>query len=153
MLSSDSAVVRTWAGGENAYHRRVKAESLGPQLGEAGASQQVFDFASGVAVGAAWHRAWQDGGAQALRSKGPVSRERLSPQQWARLEAKLTKGLLARVRRRPAVEAGPDQTLIGKLFHVGSPPPAAALASRSAPSALSIPGGLAGPDESTAGAD
>jgi len=53
VLSSDSAVVRTWAGSENAYHRRVKAESLGPQLGEADASQQVFDFASGVAVGAA----------------------------------------------------------------------------------------------------
>jgi hypothetical protein len=29
----------------------------------------------------------QQGGAGALRSKGPVSRERLSPQQWARLEA------------------------------------------------------------------
>ena len=34
-----------------------------------------------------WHRAWRDGGTEALRSKGPVSRERLSPQQWARLEA------------------------------------------------------------------
>ena len=30
-------------------------------------------------------RRWQrDGGAEALRSKGPVSRERLSPQLWAR---------------------------------------------------------------------
>ena len=28
-----------------------------------------------------WHRAWQDGGDQALRSRGPVSREKLSPQQ------------------------------------------------------------------------
>jgi transposase len=28
-----------------------------------------------------WHRAWCDGGNEALRSKGPVSRERLSPQQ------------------------------------------------------------------------
>ena len=51
------------------------------------------------------------------------------------------------------MDAGPDQTLIGKLFQVGSPPPAATLASRSAPSALSISGGLAGPDESTAGAN
>jgi transposase len=42
-----------------------------------------------------WHRAWQDGGAEALRSKGPVSRERLSPQQWARLELELRKGPLA----------------------------------------------------------
>jgi hypothetical protein len=31
----------------------------------------------------------------ALRSKGPVSRERLSPKQWARLEAELRKGPLA----------------------------------------------------------
>src|SRR5258708_7132403 len=30
-----------------------------------------------------WHRAWQDSGAEALRSSGPVSRGRLSPQQWA----------------------------------------------------------------------
>ena len=39
-----------------------------------------------------WRQAWQDGGAETLRSKGPVSRERLSPQQWARLEAELGKG-------------------------------------------------------------
>ena len=42
-----------------------------------------------------WHRAWQDGGDQALRSRGPVSRDRLSPHQWARLEAELRKGPLA----------------------------------------------------------
>jgi transposase-like protein len=30
-----------------------------------------------------WHRAWREGGTEALRSKGPVSRERPSPQQWA----------------------------------------------------------------------
>ncbi len=40
-------------------------------------------------------RAWRDGGTEALRSKGPVPRERLSPQQWARLELKLQKGPLA----------------------------------------------------------
>ena len=33
-----------------------------------------------------WRKAWQDGGPEALRSKGPVSREKLSPRQWARLE-------------------------------------------------------------------
>ena len=42
-----------------------------------------------------WHRAWRDGGAGALRSKGPVSRERLSGQQWARLEAELRGSPLA----------------------------------------------------------
>ena len=39
-----------------------------------------------------WRRAWQDGGTAALQSKGPVSREKLSPQQWARLEQELRKG-------------------------------------------------------------
>ena len=42
-----------------------------------------------------WHRAWRDGGDQALRSRGPVSREKLSPQQWARLELDLRRGPLA----------------------------------------------------------
>jgi transposase-like protein len=28
-----------------------------------------------------WQRAWQDGGTEALRSRGPVSREKLSPLQ------------------------------------------------------------------------
>src|SRR4029077_10178568 len=42
-----------------------------------------------------WHKAWPDGGAEALRSKGPVSRERLSARQWTRLEAELRKGPLA----------------------------------------------------------
>jgi putative transposase len=43
-----------------------------------------------------WHRAWQAGGAEALWSRGPVSQEKLSPQQWARLELELRKGPLAR---------------------------------------------------------
>ena len=42
-----------------------------------------------------WHKAWRDGGAEALRSRGPVSREKLSPQQRARLELELRKGPLA----------------------------------------------------------
>jgi hypothetical protein len=39
-----------------------------------------------------WHWAWRDGGAEALRSWGRVSREKLSPQQWTRLELELPKG-------------------------------------------------------------
>jgi transposase len=42
-----------------------------------------------------WRRAWRDGWPEALRSRGPVSREKLSRQQWARLEAELQKGPLA----------------------------------------------------------
>jgi transposase len=67
-----------------------------------------------------WRRAWQDGGTAALKSKGPVSRERLSPAQWARLEAELRRGPLAHGfaddQRWTLVRI---KTLIGRLFHVG----------------------------------
>jgi transposase len=67
-----------------------------------------------------WRRAWRDGGAEALRSRGPVSRERLSPQQWARLEAELRKGPLAHgFAGDQRWTLGRIKTLIGKLFHVG----------------------------------
>ncbi len=67
-----------------------------------------------------WHRAWQDGGAEALRSSGPVSRERLSPQQWARLELELRKGPLAHgCAAGQRWTLGRIKTLIGRLFHVG----------------------------------
>jgi transposase len=66
------------------------------------------------------HRAWRDGGAEAPRSKGPVSREKLSPQQWARLEAELGKGPLAHgFADGQYWTLGRIKTLIGKLFHVG----------------------------------
>jgi transposase len=67
-----------------------------------------------------WRRAWRDGGAAALRSRGPVSRERLSPQQWARLELELGKGPLAHgFAGDQRWTLGRIKTLIGKLFHVG----------------------------------
>ena len=67
-----------------------------------------------------WHRAWQAAGAGALRSRGPVSREKLSPQQWARLELELRKGPLAHgFANDQRWTLGRIKTLIGKLFHVG----------------------------------
>jgi transposase len=67
-----------------------------------------------------WHWAWRDGGTEALRSKGPVSRERLSPQQWARLELELRKGPLAHgFANDQRWTLGRIKTLIGRLFHVG----------------------------------
>jgi putative transposase len=66
------------------------------------------------------NRVWRDGGAEALRSKGPVSRERLSSQQWARLEAELKNGPLAHgFAGDQRWTLGRIKTLIGKLFHVG----------------------------------
>jgi transposase len=67
-----------------------------------------------------WRRAWQADGTQALKSKGPVSRERLSPQQWARLEAELTRGPLAHGfadDQRWTLKR--IKTLIGRLFRTG----------------------------------
>ena len=67
-----------------------------------------------------WRRAWADGGAEALRSRGPVSREKLSGQQWARLEAELRKGPLAHgFACDQRWTLGRIKTLIGRLFHVG----------------------------------
>ena len=67
-----------------------------------------------------WRRAWREGGTAALRSRGPVSREKLSPQQWARLEQELRKGPLAHgFAGDQRWTLGRIKTLIGKLFHVG----------------------------------
>src|ERR1700689_5169035 len=67
-----------------------------------------------------WDRAWQDGGPEALRSWGPVSREKLSLQQWARLELELGKGPLAHgFAGDQRWTLGRIRTLIGKMFHVG----------------------------------
>jgi putative transposase len=67
-----------------------------------------------------WRRAWRDGGAGALQSRGPVSRERLSPRQWARLEAELGRGPLAHgFAGDQRWTLGRIKALIGKLFHVG----------------------------------
>jgi putative transposase len=67
-----------------------------------------------------WYRAWRDGGPEALRSRGPVSREKLNPQQRARLEAELRKGPLAHgFASDQRWTPGRIKTLIGKLFHVG----------------------------------
>ena len=68
-----------------------------------------------------WRRAWREGGAGALRSSGPVSREKLSPPQWARLEQELRKRSLARGfagDQRWAL--GRIKMLIGRLFHTGA---------------------------------
>ncbi|WP_111833444.1 helix-turn-helix domain-containing protein [Actinomadura madurae] len=39
-----------------------------------------------------WRRTWREGGAEALRSKGPHRRPRLDQAAFARLEAELNRG-------------------------------------------------------------
>lgn len=68
-----------------------------------------------------WRRAWEEGGTDALRSKGPASVERLSPGQWGRLERELKRG--------PLAHGWDDESqgwtlkrvklLIGRMFHIG----------------------------------
>ena len=66
-----------------------------------------------------WRQVWRGGGAQALRSKGPFSREWLSPQQWDRLEAELKRGPLAHgYVDDQRWTLGRIKALIGRLFHV-----------------------------------
>jgi transposase len=67
-----------------------------------------------------WRAAWLAGGIEALRSRGPVSREKLSGAQWARLEAELLRGPLAHgFADDQRWTLGRVKTLIGRLFHIG----------------------------------
>ena len=68
-----------------------------------------------------WQRAWRAGGSRSAAVQGgPVSREGLSPQQWARLEADLAQGPLAHgFAGDQRWTTGRIKALIGKLFHVG----------------------------------
>ena len=101
-------------------------ELLGPDglSGRFAAGDSVSEIARELRVTSGsvrrWRRAWAEGGIAALRSKGPVSAERLSPAQWARLEAELRQGPLAHGfaddQRWTLVRV---KTLIGRLFHVG----------------------------------
>ncbi|WP_405954927.1 hypothetical protein [Streptomyces phaeochromogenes] len=53
-----------------------------------------------------WRHAWRAGGADALRSRGPMAVERLSGAQWERLERELRRGR-SRTAGRTRVRAGP----------------------------------------------
>ncbi|MEW2117730.1 winged helix-turn-helix domain-containing protein [Streptomyces sp. NPDC005474] len=67
-----------------------------------------------------WRKVWREGGTAALRSKGPVSRERLSVREWDRLEAELKRGPLAHgFTDDQRWTLGRIKTLIGRLFHKG----------------------------------
>ncbi|NJP96642.1 helix-turn-helix domain-containing protein [Nonomuraea sp. FMUSA5-5] len=67
-----------------------------------------------------WREAWIEGGEQALRSKGPVSREKLSARQWQRLDVELRRGPLAwGYVEDQCWTLGRVKTLIERLFHIG----------------------------------
>lgn len=67
-----------------------------------------------------WRRSWREGGLDGLRSAGPLSVERLSPEQWQRLELALERGPLAHGwDEGQGWTLGRIKTLIGRMFHVG----------------------------------
>jgi transposase len=105
---------------EQQRRERLRLEAAGRFAGGDGISEIARDLRVTEGSVRRWRRAWRDGGTEALRSRGPVSRERLSPQQWARLEAELGKGPLAhRFAGDQRWTLGRIKMLIGKLFHVG----------------------------------
>ncbi len=105
---------------EQQRRERLRLEAAERFAGGDGSSEIARDLRVSEGSVRRWRRAWQDGGAQALRSRGPVSRERLSPQQWARLEAELARGPLAHgFAGDQRWTLGRIKTLIGRLFHVG----------------------------------
>lgn len=68
-----------------------------------------------------WRRAFEHGGVAALASTGPSSTERLSAEQWQRLEAELRRGPLAHGfdDEHQGWTLKRVKVLIGRTFHVG----------------------------------
>ena len=105
---------------EQQRRERLRLEAAGRFARGDGISEIAHDLRIRPGSVRRWRRTWQDGGTAALRSKGPVSRERLSPRQWARLEQELRKGPLAHgLAGDQRWTLSRIKTLIGKLFHVG----------------------------------
>ena len=108
---------------EQQRRERLRLEAAGRFARGDAISQIAHDLRVTEGSVRRWHKAWRDGGDQALRSRGPVSREKLSPRQWARLEAELGKGPLAHgFANDQRWTLGRIKTLIGRLFHVGYTP-------------------------------
>ena len=108
---------------EQQRRERLRLEAAGRFAREDGIDEIAGDLRVTPGSVRRWHRAWRDGGTAALRSRGPVSREKLGPQQWARLEAELRKGPLAHgFTGDQRWTLARIKTLIGKLFRVGYTP-------------------------------
>jgi transposase len=105
---------------EQQRRERLRLEAAGRFARGDGISEIALDLRVTEGSVRRWRRAWRDGGDAALHSRGPVSREKLSPPQWARLEAELRKGPLAHgFAGDQRWTLGRIMTLIGKLFRVG----------------------------------
>lgn len=65
-----------------------------------------------------WRRAWREGGAAGVASKGSPGRPKLSEAQMARLERELERGPLAHGWNDQRWTLARVESLIGRLFHV-----------------------------------
>jgi putative transposase len=105
---------------EQQRRERLRLEAAGRFARGDGTGQIARDLRVTEGSVRRWRRAWRQGGTGALKPTGPVSPERLSPGQWARLEAELAKGPLfhgfADDQRWTLKRI---KTLIGRLFHIG----------------------------------
>ena len=66
---------------EQQWRERLRPEAAGRFAHGDGINEIAHDLRVAPGSVRRWHRAWRDDGPEALRSKGPVSREKLSPQQ------------------------------------------------------------------------
>jgi transposase len=113
-------------GGGLTPREQAKREQVRLQAAERFArGDHTADIAKDLRVGKRqvekWRSAWRTGGIEALCSKGPMARERLSPAQWERLEAELARGPLAHGWDDEAQgwTCKRIKVLIGRLFHLG----------------------------------
>lgn len=110
-------------GGLNAAARQ-RREAVRMRAAERfAAGDKTADIAAELRVGVRqvekWRSAWRHGGTEALRSRGhPGTPERLSCEQWARLEAALARGPLAHGFDDQHWTLARVKTLIGRMFHL-----------------------------------
>ncbi|MEV8388827.1 MULTISPECIES: winged helix-turn-helix domain-containing protein [unclassified Streptomyces] len=100
-----------------AFRERVRMEAVGMFAAERGSTEVAKELRVSVRSVQRWRRAWGETGEDAVRSRGPASRPKLSEALFAVLEEELAKG--------PVAHGWPDQrwtlarikTLIGRRFH------------------------------------
>ncbi|MFZ4301777.1 IS630 family transposase [Streptomyces cinereoruber] len=100
-----------------AFRERVRMETVGMFADGRGSTEIAKELRVSVQSVQRWRRSWREVGRDAVRSRGPASRPKLSDVLFAVLEEELVKG--------PVAHGWPDQrwtlarikTLIGRRFH------------------------------------
>ncbi|MFJ6523564.1 helix-turn-helix domain-containing protein [Streptomyces filamentosus] len=100
-----------------AFRERVRMEAVGMFADGRGSTEIAKELRVSVRSVQRWRRSWREAGRDAVRSRGPASRPKLSDVLFAVLEEELAKG--------PVSHGWPDQrwtlarikTLVGRRFH------------------------------------